>query len=227
MDTIASKQKIFWENKERSKRRQPNNPVVEAFVLPKINFIKKNITILHNDKLLDVGCGNGYFTYHLAKLCDVTGLDFSDQMLKINPHHKLIKGNAESLPFTDNSFDIVFCSDLLHHLKNPETAIGEMKRVAKKYIIISEPNRNNPLMFLFGLLKSEERGSLKFTKPYINKICRKLELKLIRSLTSGFIYPNKMPNIKFLLSFLKMFDFNQPFGSYITIIYQKNENTAY
>lgn len=221
MDKIYFEQKIFWENKKRSKRRSPDHPVVEAFCLPKIQFIEKTINLSQNDTLLDIGCGNGFFTYQLAKLCDVTGLDFSEQMLKINPHHKLVKGDAENLPFNDNSFDIAFCSDLLHHLKNPEKAVSEMKRVAKNYIIISEPNRNNPLMFLFGLIKKEERGSLKFTKKYINKICKKLNLVYVKSLTSGFIFPNKTPNIKILLSILKKTDFNQPFGGYVTAIYKK------
>lgn len=221
MEKIYVQQKKFWEDKKRIKRRHPNHPVVRAFILPKINFIRKNINLSKNNTLLDVGCGNGFFTYHLAKLCNVTGLDFSKQMLKINPHYKLVHGNAESLPFDNNSFDIAFCSDLLHHLENPEKAIKEMKRVAKEYIVISEPNRNNPLMFLFGLIKKEERKSLRFTKKFLNKICRELDLAPIKSLTSGFIYPNKTPNIKILLSILKKLNFNQPLGSYVTIIYKK------
>ena len=133
---IYNQQKEFWEDKKRSRRRYPNHPVVEAFVIPKINFISKNINLFKKTSLLDVGCGNGFFTYHFNKLCDVVGLDFSEQMLKINPHLNLIKGDAENLPFNNNSFDIVFCSNLLHHLKNPEIAINEMKRVSKKYIIL-------------------------------------------------------------------------------------------
>ena len=221
MRKIYIQQKKFWEDKKRTKRRHPNHPVARAFVLPKIKFITKNIKPQKKTTLLDVGCGNGFFTYHFAKLYDVTGLDFSKRMLKINPHHKLVHGDAENLPFDNNSFDIAFCSDLLHHLENPERAIKEMKRIAKKYVIISEPNRNNPLMSFFGLIKKEERKSLKFTKKFLNKICRKLNLAPIKSLTSGFVYPNKVPNIKILLSILKKLDFNQPLGSYITIIYKK------
>lgn len=218
---IKEYQKKFWENQKRSQRRSPKHPVVKAFVLPKIKFITRNINISQKTNLLDVGCGNGFFTYYLAKLINVTGLDFSKQMLKINPHHKLIQGEAENLPFNNDSFDIVFCSDLLHHLNEPIKVIVEMRRVAKNYVIISEPNRNNPLMFLFGLIKKEERGSLKFTKEYLNRICKKQDLKPIRSLTSGLIYPNKTPNNKILLKLLKIFDINNLLGSYITIIYQK------
>ena len=214
-------QKKFWEDKRRSKRRCPNHPVVRAFVSPKINFILENLKLSKKATLLDVGCGNGFFTYHLGKLCNVTGLDFSEQMLKINPHPRLVNGDAKNLPFNNNSFDIVFCSNLLHHLENPEITIREMKRVAKNYVILSEPNRNNPLMFLFGLIKKEERKSLNFTKRYLNKICKNINLQPIKALLSGFIYPNKTSDNKILLSFLKKLDFNNPLGSYVTIIYKK------
>lgn len=214
-------QEQFWKDEKRTERRSPDHPVVRAFVLPKIKFITRNIELNKNSTLLDVGCGNGFFTCRLAELADVTGLDFSEQMLRINPHHKLIRGNAENLPFGDNSFDVVFCSNMLHHLERPEKAIAEMKRVAKKYVIISEPNRNNPLMFLSSLMKKEERGALKFTKKHIDGICQKLGLKSVKFLISGLIYPNKVPDVKALLFLLKIFDYNQWWGSYITIIYQK------
>lgn len=212
-------QKNFWGNYNIIKRRHPSHPVVEAFVMPKIQFIRKNVPLAKDTTLLDIGCGNGFFTYYFAKMCQVTGLDFSKQMLKINPHNKLVYGDAENLPFPDESFDITFCSSLLHHLSNPEKAIQEMKRVAKKYIIISEPNRNNPLLFLFSLIKKEERGLRKFTKNYLLDLGRNIGLKNINYLVSGLIFPNKTPGI--LLPILKKFNFRQPWGNCITIIFKK------
>ncbi len=212
-------QEEFWLNKKRMKRRSPFHPVVTAYIQPKINFMKANINIKPEMTLLDVGCGNGYFTCHLAEICDVTGLDFSKVMLKINPHSKLVQGDVNSLPFANNIFDIVFCSDLLHHLSSPQKALAEMKRVSKKYIVISEPNRNNPLVFIFSVLKKEERGALKFTKTYLFKLFSELNLKVENVLTSSMIFPNKNPLIT--LSFLKIFDFNFFIGNSITIIAKK------
>ena len=187
--------------------------------MPKIEFVKKNISLLKNTTLLDIGCGNGFFTYYFAKICQVTGLDFSKKILEINPHNKLVYGDAENLPFPDQSFDITFCSSLLHHLNNPKKAMQEMKRVSKKYIIISEPNRNNPLVFFFSLIKKEERGALKFNKNYLINLGKNLSLKNINHSVSGMIFPNKAPII--LLPFLKIFDFSWFFGGYITIIFKK------
>lgn len=199
-------------------RRHPTHPVVKAFVLPKINFIQINIDI-ENKTLLDVGCGNGFFTYNFRRrYCDAIGLDNSEQMIRTNPCNKLILGDANQLPFSKNSFDIVFCSNLLHHLDNPEKAIKEMKRVARGYIIVSEPNRNNPFIFLFALFKKDERNILKSTKNYIKKICN---LELIKSLTSGLVFPNATP--KCLLPILKGFEFNQYFGGHITSIFKKSK----
>ncbi|MDD5589691.1 MAG: class I SAM-dependent methyltransferase [Candidatus Portnoybacteria bacterium] len=209
-------QKDFWFSQSRMKRRSPFHPAVAAFVEPKVKFLVKNIFPSPTMTLLDVGCGNGYFTCHLAKFFDVTGLDFSPVMLQKNPHKKLVQGDANVLPFGDKSFDVVFCSDLLHHLPDPEKAVKEMTRVAKNFVAISEPNRNNPLMFLFGLLKKEERGSLKFTKKFLSKILAAQGLRLEKSLISGMIFPNKTPRI--MVPFFKIFDFNFPFGSYITTI---------
>lgn len=212
-------QKKFWENPKISKRRRASHPVVKAFVAPKIKFIQKNINLTKDTTLLDVGCGNGFFTFYFAKICDVTGLDFSKQMLAINPHSKLIYGQAENLPFSDKSFDIVFCSNLLHHLDKPKKAMQEMKRVSKKYIIISEPNRNNPLLFCFNLMKKQERGALKFTKNYLVRLGQDLGLEKVNCRISGMIFPNKTPSA--LLSVLKKLDFAQPFGASITIIFKK------
>lgn len=219
--TINNLQKDFWESEKQIKRRRPFHPVIRAFVLPKIKFIQENISLTKDTSLLDVGCGNGFFTYYFRQICQVTGLDFSRQMLAMNPHDtdKLILGEAENLPFPNDSFDIVFCSNLLHHLQNPAKALAEMKRTAKTYIIVSEPNRNNPFLFIFNLLKKEERKALKFNKKYLIKLGEKIGLKKINVLISGLIFPNKTP--VFLLPLLNNFNFPQPWGGYITIIFKK------
>lgn len=48
--------------------------------------------------------------------------------------------DAENLTFSDNSFDFVFCKESLHHFPRPYLAVYEMLRVAKKAIILVEPN---------------------------------------------------------------------------------------
>lgn len=83
----------------------------------------------HSDKILDVGCGNGFLS-QLYPNFDIVGVDISDGMLANNPH-KWIKAPAEKLPFPDNHFDYVVCRSLLHHLEDPEVGLKEMFRVLK------------------------------------------------------------------------------------------------
>jgi len=213
-------QKKFWE--QPKKRREPTHPVIQEFAVRKTDYIKKVIRNNQNydiKSILDVGAGSGFFSYYFEKEFDTTALDFSQSMLEINPCQKKILGDAENLPFKDNSFDIVFCSNLLHHLENPQKAVNEMKRVSKKYIVLSEPNRNNLLMLLFGLLKKEERALLRFSIKHLNQLIQNSNLQIIDSSSQGIILPNKTP--LFLLPYLKRFNGKFPLAFFNIVIAQK------
>ncbi len=93
-------------------------------------------------RVLDICCGTGSVILSFADRIDdilAIGYDFSIGMLARakakNVGHKadFIKGNAASLPFGDNAFDIVCCSHALYELKGRDRyrALSEMKRVVK------------------------------------------------------------------------------------------------
>jgi ubiquinone/menaquinone biosynthesis C-methylase UbiE len=54
-------------------------------------------------------------------------------------HSRYVSGNIECLPFTDKEFDVVTCHHTLEHIINIDKAISELKRIAKKRIIIVIP----------------------------------------------------------------------------------------
>lgn len=201
-------QKQYWENKKVLKRRHPSHPAVQAFAGPKVDLIVEHIgnhmPVDHNRNttLLDVGSGNGYVSYYLDRHFDVTCLDFSHNMLKLCPLDKNILASATHLPLKDESFDIVFCSNLLHHLKNPLEVLMEMSRVSSRYLIIVEPNRANPLMFAFSFVSIADKGLRKFSAKYLGSLCDKLtEYKMVFAATTGFVLPNITPT--FLLPLMK------------------------
>jgi len=202
------------------KRRKPQDEVIQRFVQPKIDYIKTVIASeggnLADCTLLDVGSGNGFFSYYFEKICDVTCLDFSEFMLSINPCKKKVLGSASEISFVDDSFDIVFCSNLLHHVSNPQLVVAEMKRVSKKYIVVSEPNGSNPIMMFFGMMKREERITLKYTMEYLKNILKENSLTIISSATMGSVTPNKTPS--FLLPILTRVNI----GLYNIVITVKN-----
>jgi ubiquinone/menaquinone biosynthesis C-methylase UbiE len=90
------------------------------------------------DAILDVGCGLGILTRRLAQLATagtVWGIERStDQLGKAVrdlPNLHFLEGDAQALPFDDNSFDMVFCRYLLEHVANPGQVLKEMHRVLK------------------------------------------------------------------------------------------------
>lgn len=90
---------------------------------------------------LDLCCGTGDIAFALARDgAAVTGLDFSEKMLEVARARQgnsngatvnFIQGNAEQLPFADNSFDAVTMGYGLRNLSSWETGLREMVRVAK------------------------------------------------------------------------------------------------
>ena len=94
-----------------------------------------------NVSILDIGCGTGRLYQFFAKfqdLVDYVGLDQSVGQLaesrKEYPNNKYVQAEMTSLPFENESFDLVFCIATLHHLPDEETrqqALLEMKRVLK------------------------------------------------------------------------------------------------
>lgn len=86
--------------------------------------------------LLDVGCGPGYVSAAAAERgAKPTGLDFSSEMIaiaqKMWPKIEFREGDAQNLPFPDQSFDRVVANFALLHLANPERAMAEACRVLK------------------------------------------------------------------------------------------------
>ena len=212
-------QKDYWERKDLKKRRSPQHPIIAAYVISRINLLRKYVAINKETTLLDVGCGNGFFTYHFEQICDATGIDYSEKLIALNPAKKKMVMDANNLEFEDNSFDIVFANALLHHVDNTNRVIQEMKRVSKKYVVIFDANRNNPLLFLFSLLVKEERKALRFSKRYLIRRVENNGLRVIKSFSYGLAFPNKTPSC--CLPLMKWLNFKNPFGITNFIITEK------
>lgn len=97
--------------------------------------------------LIDVGCGDGYLLFKVRQKyprATLYGLDVSSGRLmttkKKVPLSHLVRSNVFSLPFPNNSFDVVVCSELLEHMENYETVVDELVRISKRQIIITVPN---------------------------------------------------------------------------------------
>lgn len=92
--------------------------------------------------ILDVGCGNGIITNALAENYAVTGLDPSSTALSY-VHGPSVQASISSIPCGDRSFDLASCNEVLEHLSTSdfEQGISELKRVARSYLLIGVPHR--------------------------------------------------------------------------------------
>ncbi len=91
---------------------------------------------------LDLGCGTGWAVCYIANQLDYkghfVGIDISGGMIdKANENVKghsnisFIKGSTENLPFDNDYFDDIICTNSFHHYLNPDQVIGEVQRVLK------------------------------------------------------------------------------------------------
>ena len=202
-----------------TKYRQASDPVVAAYVLPKLDRVNQRVP-LSTSSVLDVGCGNGVFTLYLRDRCrSVTGLDFSSNMLSENPCAPLIQADVAFLPVADGSFDVTFEANVLHHVDDPKKVIGEMARASRRWVVLIEPNRNNPVMFAFGLAVRAERASLRFHPGFVRRMLEEADLAVRLVLCTGMISQNNTPSA--LLPLLRYFDHDFPFGEYIVAVAEK------
>ncbi len=106
---------------------------------------KRLVSILDlkaNQHLLDLGCGTGWAVRYAANLVnqrgEFYGIDISSKMIEKakanssdyeNVH--FYQTSAEQLPFENNSFDFIICSNSFHHYFNPAKVLSEVHRVLK------------------------------------------------------------------------------------------------
>jgi SAM-dependent methyltransferase len=94
------------------------------------------------DSILDLGCGPGFWTteFLLQKKVDsVISCDLTSHAIKLTGKRmafynfpvKIVQGNAESLPFKDNTFSFINCQGVIHHTPHPKNCLEEMFRITK------------------------------------------------------------------------------------------------
>jgi ubiquinone/menaquinone biosynthesis C-methylase UbiE len=88
--------------------------------------------------VLDVGCGNGYFLEQLqGRGLTLHGTDIVDKA-KSKPF-AFAQAGVEHLPFADKSIDVVTCSHVLEHIIDLPRAVSELKRVARRQLMVVVP----------------------------------------------------------------------------------------
>jgi ubiquinone/menaquinone biosynthesis C-methylase UbiE len=115
----------------------------------KLDIIKQYLKADKNSKLLDVGCGTGLSSDFN---CYVVGIDPSIELLKQNKNLRKLQGEAEHLPFKDNSFDYVITLTALHNFNDIKKGLEEIRRVGK-YFVLTILNKSRKFGIIENLIK--------------------------------------------------------------------------
>lgn len=142
------------------RKHTTKNPLQKFLIGRFYTVLIQEIKELQPTSILDAGCGEGFTleklrAQHIGQKLE--GIDVQQQAIdlgrQLHPHLTLRQGSVYQLPYEDNSFDVVLCSEVLEHLERPEEALKELQRVARKYCIITVPNE--PFFRLANFLRGK------------------------------------------------------------------------
>lgn len=140
--------KEIWTRKGKVSGSQENLLAYNGYEATQVDMhevaaeIVKALDIKPTDKVLEVGCGAGALAQHLN--CDYVGIDYSPTLVQRHIEllgNSVLVGEANDIIFKDNSFDKVICYGVFLYFDSDEyvqQAISELKRVAKKAVLIGE-----------------------------------------------------------------------------------------
>ncbi len=99
---------------------------------------RKNLILRYirpGSRVLDLGCGNGRFSDIFREDIDYIGVDNSEKMIEIaekeHPGKKFQAASALNLPFSDNSFDVIFSFAVIHHIPSKELRLLFLKEAER------------------------------------------------------------------------------------------------
>lgn len=184
--TVSRQDRAFRRLIQEMKRGQPRIDIavgVEAVAATEIK----------NARLLEVGCGGGYyseaFSHLLADNLQYSGADYSETTIKRARSHypslRFCVADAASLPFADSTFDIVFNGAALMHIIDYDAAIREAARVSSGFCVFhSVPIfRGHQTTYLRKYAYGAPVIEIVFCEEELVSICKSAGLRLVQQWT--------------------------------------------
>ena len=148
-------------NNTSNYRKYTSQNPIQSFLIN--NFLRTIFQCLEGlkiNKVFDAGCGEGFVLSEFKNRnidCELEGMDCSEQALntgrELFPYLSLKQGDIYHLPYEDNSFDLVLCTEVMEHLAEPDKVLSEIIRVSGKYCLFSVPNE--PLFMMSNLIRGK------------------------------------------------------------------------
>lgn len=146
---------------------------------------------LHEPQILDMGCGDAWFSSMLAHFGYVTGIELSpaaiDAAKNKYPHITFFASDFFTVPLAENSFDVIISQEVIEHVDNHEALFKRMAELLKPggYLILTTPNPKT----LYALpQKSAEQWSDQPIENYIS-------VKMLYTFLKNTWKPMKMTSI--------------------------------
>lgn len=142
-----------------------------------------------NKKILDLGCGSGYIGMEYVKNNNVVFADNNkEELAKISVGSKVLI-NATDIHLKKETFDIIFCTDVLEHIKNDKKVLENIYKILKKegIVVITVPAYKK----FYGHHDSLIGHYRRYDKEDIIKIIEPIGFKIkhIRYLCSILFFP--------------------------------------
>jgi ubiquinone/menaquinone biosynthesis C-methylase UbiE len=129
----------------------------------------RHVPLHHGWRYLDVGCGNGLATLHVADTLGLraVGVDVDPAQIALarraagnRPDVSFLTASATQLPFAAAAFDIVATNKTMHHVPEWWLAIDEVKRVVApgRFVVFADLNLPSPLALLLRPLVGHVSG---------------------------------------------------------------------
>jgi ubiquinone/menaquinone biosynthesis C-methylase UbiE len=165
---------------------ETKNPIYKLLVNNFLKTLDKAVLSTGSTHtLLEVGCGEGYLINRINKLKKfkrIVGTDLSEEIICLAnqkyPHINFSGADICSMNFKENEFDVVIACEVLEHLNNYEKALSEIRRVAKKFVIISVPIE--PMWRIFNVVRGTYLKDLGNTPGHIQHWGKKDFIELIK-----------------------------------------------
>jgi 2-polyprenyl-3-methyl-5-hydroxy-6-metoxy-1,4-benzoquinol methylase len=156
------------------------NPLARLVVNRFLAAVDEAVDENRPNSVLDTGCGEGFVTERLAQRlpqAHVVGVDVADPRLHAEWRRRegrnlsFREASVYSVPYPDNSFELVCALEVLEHLERPREALSELARVASRTLLLSVPLE--PLWRFLNILSGRYTLALGNTPGHVNHWSRR------------------------------------------------------
>ncbi|HLE42547.1 MAG TPA: class I SAM-dependent methyltransferase [Methylomirabilota bacterium] len=162
---LSSRSPVGTARSDNEAKYRSRNPVVRRLVARFLQRVGDLVEAERPRRILEVGCGEAMVIEYLGARVPAArfhGVELDAEALARGrarcPGVSFLRADAYDLPFESGSHDLVLCLEVLEHLREPDRALREIRRVSRGGCLLSVPHE--PFFRLGNLLRGKHVGRL-------------------------------------------------------------------